>query len=75
MKKILISLAALAAISGSALAERNYDISSPPVGETVFRSQKVTDTNAFQVLVHGSGYDSAAGNGAKSGGNSGGSSR
>ncbi len=34
MKKIIISLAALAAVSTAALAERNYDISSPPFGET-----------------------------------------
>lgn len=33
MTKIIISLAALAAISTSAFAQRNYDISSPPVGE------------------------------------------
>jgi hypothetical protein len=73
MKKIIISLAALAAISGSALAERNYDISSPPVGETVYRSKNSVDTNAFQVVKPGLVYDQAAGNGAKSGGNSGGS--
>ncbi len=34
MKKIIVSLAALAALSTAALAERNYDISSPPYGET-----------------------------------------
>jgi hypothetical protein len=39
MKKIIISLAALAAISTAALAERNYDISSPPVGETQLEKQ------------------------------------
>ncbi len=33
MKKIVISLAALAALSTSSFAQRNYDISSPPVGE------------------------------------------
>jgi hypothetical protein len=71
MKKIIISLAALAALSTAALAERNYDISSPPVGEVVFRSKKAVDTNSFQVLEPGFVYDSAAGNGSKSGGNSG----
>jgi hypothetical protein len=34
MKKIIISLAALAVLSTASLAQRNYDISSPPVGET-----------------------------------------
>lgn len=34
MKKIIISLAALAALSTGAFAQRNYDISSPPYGET-----------------------------------------
>jgi hypothetical protein len=48
MKKIIISMAALAAISTAALAERNYDISSPPVGETVFKTKRAdTDARAF----------------------------
>jgi hypothetical protein len=40
MKTVLTSLAALAAVSTAALAERNYDISSPPVGEIIFVQKK-----------------------------------
>jgi hypothetical protein len=52
MKKIVISLIALAALAAPALAERNWDISSPPVGETIFGQKKMksaADTNLFAV--------------------------
>jgi hypothetical protein len=45
MKTVLISLAALAAVSTAALAERNYDISSPPVGEVIFGQKKNSNTD------------------------------
>jgi hypothetical protein len=51
MKTILISLAALAAVSTAALAERNYDISSPPYGETVVMKKMSDDVNAFTAKV------------------------
>jgi hypothetical protein len=71
MKKIIISLAALAAISTAALAERNYDISSPPVGEIVFKSKKVYSTYPLSVGTSDSIVDDSAGNGTNSGSNSG----
>jgi hypothetical protein len=47
MKKLIVSLAALAALSSAALAERNYDISSPPYGETGLMKRQNADVNAF----------------------------
>jgi hypothetical protein len=75
MKKIIISLAALAAVSTAALAERNYDISSPPYGETALgvkadREIKVLPFAAGNAKA-GSIYDDAAGNSTNSGSNSG----
>jgi hypothetical protein len=68
MKKIILSLAALAAVSTTALAERNYDISSPPFGETVM-AKKYVYASPFAVSHGGKHwtYDNAAGNGENSG--------
>jgi hypothetical protein len=72
MKKIIISLAALAAVSTAALAERNYDISSPPVGEAVFKSKNTHSTYPLSVVTGGSSIvDDSLGNGTVSGSNSG----
>jgi hypothetical protein len=51
MKKIIISLAALAALSTGALAQRNYDISSPPYGETVVLKKMSHNVDAFTAKV------------------------
>jgi hypothetical protein len=51
MKKTLIALAALATLSTAALAERNYDISSPPYGETPFVIHKSTGTTSTKVQL------------------------
>jgi hypothetical protein len=71
MKNIIIALGALALASTAALAERNYDISSPPVGEAVFKSQKTYATYPLSVVTSGSIVDDSAGNGTVSGSNSG----
>jgi hypothetical protein len=51
MKKIIITIAALATLSTAALAERNYDISSPPYGEThlmtMSKGKAVTNVQLF----------------------------
>ena len=63
MKKIIVSLAALAALSTAALAERNYDISSPPYGETQLMDHKASaaDVSLFAapqfVTVKKNNYD------------------
>jgi hypothetical protein len=75
MKKIIISLAALAAVSTAALAERNYDISSPPAGEAVFKSKQAVDAYPLSLVTSGSTVDESFGNGTNSGGNTGGGSR
>jgi hypothetical protein len=51
MKKTLIALAALATLSTAALAERNYDISSPPYGETPFVIHKSTGNTSSNVQL------------------------
>lgn len=51
MKTLIVSLAALAAVSTAALAERNYDISSPPYGEVIFGVKKKTDYSNVQPLA------------------------
>ncbi len=51
MKTMLISLAALAAVSTAALAERNYDISSPPYGEVIFGVKKKDAYSNVQLLA------------------------
>jgi hypothetical protein len=75
MKKLIISLAALAAVSTAALAERNYDISSPPAGEAVFKSNMTAATYPLTIVAGGSTVDESFGTGTNSGGNTGGGSR
>jgi hypothetical protein len=49
MKKTLISLAALAALSGAALAERSYDLRDSPESRGTFSVGGYSDTNVDSV--------------------------
>jgi hypothetical protein len=56
MKKFIIALGALTLASTAALAERNYDISSPPFGESQSVSRQAGTSNdvlPFQAKVYG----------------------